>query len=232
MTSLQLAFTSIVIFGTIILTLCAIILALRSAAKRLDAPGRQTARRAEAVLIGWAVFAVGFGAVFGMNFNKLPPMVAAPLIVGTIFSYTARGKQLLSAVKLHHIIAIQVYRIAGFIFLYLYYEAGVLTRGFALHAGWGDVSTGVLALPVAWLTWKKVQGYQHVVVAWCILGIGDLINAGASARIYGPALLVDFPVNTIPLFLGPPLGILLHILALRILWLKHRAPLVSTAKHA
>jgi hypothetical protein len=229
MTSLQLAFSSIVIFGTIIMTLCAIILALRSAAIRLDEPGRQTARRAEAVLIGWAVFAVGFGAVFGMNFNKLPPMVAAPLIVGTIFSYTARGKQLLSAVKLHHIIAIQVYRIAGFIFLYLYYEAGVLTRGFALHAGWGDVLTGMLALPVAWLVWRKVQGYQYFVVAWCILGTGDLINAGASAR---PALLVDFPVNTIPLFLGPPLGILLHILALRILWLKHRAPLVSTTKHA
>jgi hypothetical protein len=232
MTGFDLAFTSAVIFGTIIAALWGLLLMLRSAAQKLDDTGRQTARWAAAALIGWAAFAISFGAVFGMNFWKLPPMVAAPLILGSIFSYSARGRQLLGAIDLHHIVAIQVYRIAGFIFLYLYFGPGILTRGFALNAGTGDVLTGLLAAPVAWLAWKKVRGYQFVVAAWCLFGIGDLINAGLSARLYGPASLVDFPINTVPLFLGPPLGILLHIYALRILWLKRQPNLASVPARA
>lgn len=232
MTGFDTAFTSAVIFGTIVVTLWVLFLMLRGAAHKLDDRGKQTARWAAAALLGWAVFAIGFGAVFGLNFLKLPPMVAAPLILGLVFSFSSRGKQLLSAIELHHIIAIQIYRMAGFIFLYLYYVPGTLTRGFALNAGIGDVLTGLLALPVAWLAWKRVRGYQLAVVAWCLFGIGDLVNAGLSARLYGPASLGDFPVNTVPLFLGPPLGILLHLYALRILWLKHRTALGSPSEGA
>jgi hypothetical protein len=232
MTGFELAFTSAMIFGTIIAALWGLLLILRSAAHKLDDTGRQTARWAAAVLLGWAAIAIGFGAVFGMSFLSLPPMAAAPLILGSIFSFSARGRQLLGAIDLHHIIAIQIYRIAGVIFLYLYFGPGVLTRGFALNAGTGDVLTGLMAAPVAWLAWKKVRGYPVVVVAWCLFGIGDLINAGLSSRLYGPASLVDFPINTVPLFLGPPLGILLHIYALRILWLKRRAALVAAPERA
>ena len=231
MTGFELAFTSALIFGTIAAALCAIVLTLRSAARKLDDTGRQTARWAAAVVIGWAAFAISFGAVFGLDFWILPPMVAAPLILGGIFSFSARGRQLLGAIELHHLIAIQIYRIAGFIFLYLYFGPGVLTRGFALNAGTGDVLTGLLAAPVAWLAWKKARGHEIAVVAWCLFGIGDLINAGLSSRIYGPASLVDFPINTVPLFLGPPLGILLHIYALRILWLR-RQPAPAAAREA
>jgi hypothetical protein len=232
MTGFVLTVTTTLVFGTIVLAILGILWTLREATRDLNPRGQQTARWAVRILIGWAVFAIGFAATVGLSFGILPLMVGVPLILGTIFSFTARGKELLSAVKLHHIIAIQIYRIAGFIFLYLYYETGLLTRGFALNAGWGDVLTGVLAAPVAWLVWKQVRGYQYYAIAWCILGIGDLINAGVSSRLYGPASLVDFPINTVPLFLGPPLGILLHIFALRIVWLQHRRSLVTTTKAA
>ncbi|MGL4488404.1 MAG: hypothetical protein ACRCU5_03045 [Rhizobiaceae bacterium] len=232
MTGFDLAFTTLIVFGTMIAAVGAVLWVLRRAKRELDDAGKQTARWASFVLVAWAAFAVGFGAIIGLSFGILPFMVAAPLILGTAFSFTVRGKQLLSKIELHHIIVIQTYRFAGFIFLYLYYVPGVLTRGFALNAGIGDMLTGILAAPVAWLVWKKVQGYQYYAVAWCALGIGDLILAGASARIYGPASLGDFPINTVPLFLGPPLGILLHIFVLRILWLKHRSVLVPTPKRA
>ena len=68
MTGFDLAFTSALIFGTIAAALCAIVLTLRSAARKLNDTGRQTARWAAAVVIGWAAFAISFGAVFGLDF--------------------------------------------------------------------------------------------------------------------------------------------------------------------
>ena len=47
--------------------------------------------------------------------------------------------------------------------------------------------------------------------------------APTSAQLYGAERLVDFPINTVALFLGPPLGILLHIFVLRAWWLQKRS---------
>ena len=93
-------------------------------------------------------------------------------------------------------------------------------RGFALNAGWGDVLTGVLALPVGTMVMRRMSGHGVALVLWSIIGIGDLILAPVSAWLYGAQDLVTFPLNSIPLFLGPPLGILLHIVTLRIYYLR------------
>ena len=225
MTGFDLAFTSIAVFGTVVAVLLAMIWILQKAAQKLDDDGKRTARLVSLTLVGWAAFSISYGALVGMSFLTLPILAGVPVLTGSLLSFTDRGKQLLSAIDLHHIVALQSYRLAGFIFLYLYYVPGILTRGFALNAGVGDMLTGILALPVAWLTWKKIRGYEYFVVAWCLFGSSDLINAGISSRLYGPASLVEFPINVVPLFLGPPLGILLHLCALRILWLNRTQPL-------
>lgn len=232
MTGFDLAFTSIIVFGTTVGVLLGMIWILQKAAQKLDDDGKRTARFVSFILIGWAAFSISYGAFVGMTFLTLPFLAGVPILTGSLLSFTNRGKQLLSAIDLHHIIALQSYRIAGFIFLYLYYVPGTLTRGFALNAGIGDMLTGLLAVPVAWLVRKKIKGYEYFVVAWCLFGAGDLINAGISARLYGPAQLVDFPINAVPLYLGPPLGILLHICTLRILWLKSKQPLVLASDAA
>ena len=60
-------------------------------------------------------------------------------------------------------------------------------------------------------------------ILWSIFGIGDLIVAPASAFIYGGDGLENFPISIIPLFFGPPFGILIHIVTMRNFWLKRGA---------
>jgi hypothetical protein len=52
-------------------------------------------------------------------------------------------------------------------------------------------------------------------VAWNLFGTLDLIVAPATALLFHAAVLGIYPLALVPLFLGPPLGILTHILSLR-----------------
>ena len=68
------------------------------------------------------------------------------------------------------------------------------------------------------------EGAEAALIGWSIIGIGDLILAPASARMFGAGeALIGFPLNLIPLFLGPPFGILLHLWTLRAFYLKRSA---------
>jgi hypothetical protein len=124
---------------------------------------------------------------------------------------------------LQHLVALQVYRVAGAIFLYLYLVPGTLTQGFALFAGIGDVLTGLAAIPVALMLKNKHPRSGLALVAWCVFGIADLIMAGIAAQLFGPGGLRDFPLNLIPLFIGPPFGIALHLWTLRAAWLQRNS---------
>jgi hypothetical protein len=52
-------------------------------------------------------------------------------------------------------------------------------------------------------------------VAWNLFGTFDLIDATATALIFQAPVLTIYPIALVPLFLGPPLGIVTHILSLR-----------------
>lgn len=194
---------------------------LWDAAKRVDTEqAKHTARTTITVLLVWASGAVLLAASVELNFMVFLPTAVIPISLGTWALLQPRMIELLSRVRLAPLIAVQFYRNAGAIFLYLYFATETLSWGFARNAGWGDVLTGMLALPVAWAVWKNIRGASVLIVVWCVIGIGDLILAPLSAQIYGAERLVDFPINTVPLFLGPPLGILLHIFVLRVWWLQ------------
>ena len=181
---------------------------------------RQTAYQTVFTFWLWAAGATLLGALVELNFTTFLPMALVPISIGTFVLMRPRMTELMTHIRLAPLIAVQFYRNAGAIFLYLYFTTGTLSWGFARNAGWGDVATGILALPVAWAVWKQRRRASVLVLAWCAIGIGDLILAPASAQIYGAERLVEFPINTVPLFLGPPLGILLHIFVLRAWWLQ------------
>ena len=75
--------------------------------------------------------------------------------------------------------------------------------------------TGALAPLVALALTRKWRGALGWAVAWNLFGILDLIVAPASAMISQARVLQVYPVALVPLFLGPPLGILVHIYSLR-----------------
>src|SRR5262249_22588713 len=74
--------------------------------------------------------------------------------------------RLVSAIPLHWLVAAQVYRVAGGIFLVLWAD-GRLPWQFALPAGIGDVATGIVAVIVAALLARNVIGARRATYAWC-----------------------------------------------------------------
>lgn len=182
---------------------------------------RTAARYMVACLWLWAALAIPYALLVGDSFLWLAPSLVIPLalLLGSTFAKPVTA--LLEHVSVHRLVGVQVYRVAGSVFLMSHFWFdGYISREFAINAGWGDVLTGVLAFPVALAAWRRIRFWQILVVAWCILGTSDLIVAPVTAQIYGGPRSDDFPINTIPIFFGPPLGICLHLVALRALWLQ------------
>ena len=170
--------------------------------------------------VGLATSAGGF-----ISFELVLPFMLIPITLGTVLSFTAPIKNILKEIPTHWLIYLQIYRVAGGLFIYPYLTEGLLTRGFALNAGIGDVLTGLFAIPVAYLVLKGGKRYTWLFVAWTVFGILDLIVAPASAAYFGfsaEGVAPRFPITIIPLFFGPPFGILIQIITLRNFWLRYR----------
>ena len=113
------------------------------------------------------------------------------------------------------LIAIQTYRFAGIMFVFPFLTYGIVPAEFAWPAGIGDALTGVFA-PVVALMVARNQPYAFKwAVAWNLFGTLDLIVAPATALFFQARILGIYPLALIPLFLGPPIGILTHIFSLR-----------------
>ena len=171
----------------------------------------------------WVFVAIAYALLVGLDFTSFIPTLVIPLLIGTIALFRPVPTSILRCVPLHLLTLLGTYRIAGGVFVYAHFKHDLLSYGFAFNAGWGDVLTGVLAPLVAYAVYKRVSGAYLIVLIWTFIGIGDLIVAPISANLYGAQRLVDFPLNLIPLFLGPPFGILLHTITLRAAWLQLRA---------
>jgi hypothetical protein len=141
---------------------------------------------------------------------------------------------LVSAIPLPWIVAAQIYRVAGGIFLVLWAD-GRLPWQFALPAGIGDVATGSFAVVVAALLARKAAGAHRAVYAWCIFGIADLVVAVTMGAMTSPGrphlLALEAPnllISSYPLVMvtfGVPLALMLHGL---VLWRLLRQTAVTT----
>ena len=177
-------------------------------------------KKVNLALIIWPVIAILYAFTIGLDFPTLPPMLIVPWLLAAIVLFSSSANGILKSVPLYLLVLLGTYRVAGAIFLHAYHQHDLLSYGFAFNAGWGDVLTGVLAPLVAYLIYKNIPGAFFALIAWTFIGVGDLILAPISAAIYGTESLVAFPLSFIPLFLGPPFGILLHVVTLRAAFLQ------------
>lgn len=220
-----------IIFGAGLIALLCLSRLVKTAARSLTEREKDFSARLDTALIIWPVLAIAYARIIGLDFTSFIPVLAIPLLLGTIVMFRQAATNILQNISLYLLVALGTYRVAGYVFIYAYYQHDLLSYGFAFNAGWGDVLTGVLAPLVAFLVYVRSPGAFLAVIVWTFIGIGDLILAPTSANLYGAQRLVDFPLNLVPLFLGPPFGILLHLITLRAAWLQ-RARYSPNAKSA
>jgi len=142
-----------------------------------------------------------------------------PVVIAVIALFASNNLRAINAATPGAwLIAIQTYRIAGVMFMYPFVTYGILPAGFGYPAGIGDALTGIFAPVVAMMVARSRPNAVKWAVVWNLFGTLDLIDATATALAFQAPVLGIYPIALVPLFLGPPLGILTHILSLRNLW--------------
>lgn len=191
---------------------------------------RSAIRRTTAVLIGWFALAVvlaSFGVYRGAS-DRLPTIpfgVLLPILIGSVLIWRSPAfSRLIEAVPQPWLIAVQLYRALGVIFLVLY-SSDKLPGLFAWPAGAGDIAVGLLAPVVALAYARDPHAHSRTVSMWNLFGIGDLVVAVGTGFLTSPSpfqffafehpneLISVFPLVLIPTFLVP-LSVLLHLISL------------------
>src|SRR5207302_4883834 len=102
-------------------------------------------------------------------------MIALPLVATAVAaSISPSVRASLLGMPIPFLIGLNVWRVAGGFFLLLAAE-GRLAGPFPYSAGWGDIITGALALPVAWLALLALG--NALIWAWHAFGWLDLVAA-------------------------------------------------------
>ena len=102
-------------------------------------------------------------------------MIVLPLVATAVAAWISPPvRAALLGMPLPFLIGLNVWRLAGAFFILLAAD-GRLAGPFPYSAGWGDVITGALALPVAWLALRG-RG-KALIWAWNVFGTLDLVVA-------------------------------------------------------
>jgi hypothetical protein len=191
-----------------------------------------------AFLASWLAIAilVGDGANFPIPMESrraVSGLVALiPFVIAVIALFASKTLRTINtATPSAWLIGIQTYRVAGIMFIWPFLTYGILPAGFAWPAGIGDALTGIFAPIVALMVAQNRPHALKWAVVWNLFGTLDLIVAPATALIFQARVLSIYPLALVPLFLGPPLGILTHVLSLRNLAVT-RSDALATHEHA
>src|SRR5258708_4417145 len=174
-----------------------------------------------AAWFGWAVLAVHEPVVApeppsaGVgNFEFLIKM-SFFFVIGIAALFSSKSmRALYAATPPAWLIGVQVYRVAGVMFLWPFLASGALPTTFALFAGIGDIITGFAAVFVVLALVRNHPRARASAVAWNYFGIVDFVAAVAAAVLSRSTNIGHFPLVVVQLFIVP-LGILAHIFSLR-----------------
>jgi hypothetical protein len=183
-------------------------------------------------VVGWFLTALG-ASLFGLlrTGPSSPPipiglaLLVPLLLAGLAYARSARFRSLLLRVDLRWLIGVQLWRVAGEMFLFGY-ARNELPASFAVPAGIGDVLVGLAAPLVAVLAAPNTRTGRRIIVGWSVVGLADLVVAVTMGVLNAPgrfgllagevttAPLLELPLSLIPTFFVP-LSILLHLIVLR-----------------
>lgn len=165
----------------------------------------------------WFIGVLGLGASGNIGTPLLGAAVLIPMVALTIIGFSSSaGRSRLQSAPLPALIALNVFRILGVLFVLLY-AAKRLPAPFAPLAGWGDVAAGAAALPIAFWVSRQPDNARRAVLVWNSFGLADLVTAvtlGAlsapgPSRVFfddpGSGLMSTIPWILIPCFIVPSL---------------------------
>jgi hypothetical protein len=183
---------------------------------------------AGAVLAWFGVaFALAHEGVFETDASTaMPPAIAPAIVIPTLLGCAllalAPARRAIDRVPLHWLVGVQAYRVVGGVVLIAWLQHDVPGE-FALPAGIGDVLVGIAAPLVALsLVRGSVDGARTRVLAWCALGILDLVVAVTCGFLTAPsvvqqlalsdpnAAIGSYPLVLIPIF-AVPVSFVLHV---------------------
>lgn len=156
---------------------------------------------------------------------RIGPAIVIPTILGCALLALASARRAIERIPLHWLVGVQLYRVAGGLFLIAWLQDDIPAE-FALPAGIGDVLVGIAAPFVALAVVRSgLDRAGPRVVAWCALGIADLVVAVTCGFLTAPSafqqLALDSPnaaITSYPLVLIPtfavPASIVLHVFVL------------------
>jgi hypothetical protein len=174
----------------------------------------------------WVIVSKGLLRPGAVSIPLLPLLLFVPTAIAILLLWRSRFVGvMLDAMPASWLIGLQFYRIVGATFL-VGWIAGTLPGAFALPAGIGDVSTALMALPVAVGLASGKAGSVRAALLWNMFGIADLILAIVLGSLTSPGplqrlafdnpnlLILTFPTAITPAFTVPS-SLVLHALSLR-----------------
>jgi hypothetical protein len=180
-------------------------------------PTELAQRLALAAVAGtWIGFAASVAGAGGLaNPAAIPILFVTPIAtVVALASFSPAVRESLLAIPMPVLVGLNAIRILGAFFLVLA-AAGRLGGPFPQSAGWGDIITGIFAIPLA-LAAARGSPNRRLIGAWNLFGMLDLIVAvalgtmsanGSPLRIIlagaGSGAVYSLPWSLIPTVLVP-----------------------------
>ena len=177
---------------------------------------------ASAIAAAWIATIVAVAAMGGFRPGLLGPiptpvLAFTILVLGSVVAWLAwqAFRDALLSIPLAALVGINGFRIGGVSFLLLFAD-GRLPAPFAQSAGWGDIITGIAAIPLAAMAASHRHVRRGLLAVWNAFGALDLMAAvtlalmsapGTAYRVFtegpGTAVMTTLPWVLVATFLVP-----------------------------
>jgi hypothetical protein len=154
--------------------------------------------------------------------------VVVPLLAAALAAAWPAAREAMLSMPMPVMVALNIVRVFAVLFLMLAAE-GRLTGPFPYSAAWGDIITGVVAVPVLWLLKDGGARYTTAIAAWNLFGAADLVLAiafgvtsaeGSPLQLFpgpGSEAMQHAPWSFVPTVLVP-IWLVLHAIIAVQLW--------------
>jgi hypothetical protein len=204
----------------------------------------RVAKLALAAVIGlWIGLAAAAAGAGWLKIARPVPVVGlfvvVPLLAAALATAWPAARKAMLSMPMSAMVAINIVRVFAVLFLMLAAE-GRLTGPFPYSAAWGDIITGVVAVPVLWLLKDGAARHATAIGAWNLFGTADLVLAiafgitsseGSPLQIFpgpGSDAMQYVPWSFVPTVLVP-LWLILHAIIAVQLWRAKRGRVASVA---